>query len=82
MKSQLTLPDLSRLCPLHKIYYLEPLRQSVLSQPTYISARHDHSCTIARPKTISTARQHYLLPEAVEDWNGLPNDIVTITDNA
>ena len=88
MKSQLTLPDLSvrrrisRLCLLHKIYYSEPLRQSLLSPPSYISARVDHSCKIARPKTTSAAHQHSLIPEAIVDWNGLPDDIVTITDNA
>ncbi|KAG0436275.1 hypothetical protein HPB47_018041, partial [Ixodes persulcatus] len=36
---------------------------------------------IARPKTKCTAHQHSLLPETTVDWNGLPDNIVTITDN-
>lgn len=87
MKSRLNLSPLSsrrrisRLSLLHKVFYTPFLKMSLLNPPTYISSRLDHSCKIARPKSSSQAHQHSLIPEAVVDWNDLPDAIVTIPDS-
>lgn len=86
IKSNLSLPLLStrrkifRLCLLHKVFYSPCLNQSLLSPPAYLSSRLDHCNKIARPKCFSTAHQHAPLPDAIVDWNDLPEDIVTIQD--
>lgn len=87
MKSVLDLPLLSlrrrssRLYLLHKIIYTPILKTSLLSPPAYTSSRIDNSCKIARPKSYSQAHQHSFLPDAVVDWNGLPDCIVTLPNN-
>lgn len=84
MKCQLALPDLSvrrrisRLCLSIKCtirnHYdsLSSASPAISLQDSIIRAR------LPFPRPF----QHSLLPEAIVDWNGLPDDIVTITDNA
>lgn len=87
MKAHLDLPLLSsrrrisRLCLLHKVFYTPIFKQSLLNPPSYISARIDHPCKIARPQCFTLAHQKALLPSAIVDWNDLPENLIGITDS-
>lgn len=87
MKTNLNLPSLSsrrkisRLSLFHKVFYTPILKHALLQPSSRIFSRLDHSCKIARPMCHSEAHLKSALPEAIVDWNDLPGNIVTITDN-
>lgn len=71
----------SRLSLLHRIFhYNMPLRESLLLPPWQIFPRFDHSCKLRPIFSSTTSYSNSTLPLAINDWNILPNDIVTITD--
>lgn len=87
MKSTLFLPNLSlrrkilRLSLFHKIYFHAHLHNFLLSAPSYISRRVDHRYKVAPFTCKTNAFYHSFFPHTVNEWNRLPETLVSIQDN-
>lgn len=69
MKTSLSLPNLSirtkvsRLCLFHEIYHHNSsLKQRLLTQPHYLSARNDHRFKVGIPSCRTNAYHHSFIP--------------------
>lgn len=87
MKSTLSLPNLSsrrkhaRLCLFHKIYHHNPLlRQKLILEPFYHSARLDHIHKVGLPNYNTNTFSASFITRTSNDWNHLPASIASITD--
>lgn len=89
MKNMLNLSNLasrrkvSRLCLFHKIFYHCPnLRDEIISLPSFISPRLDHSHKVGVPSFQTKFCSQSFIPRTSVDWNHLPGPSAGIEDNA
>lgn len=87
MKNTLSLPPLalrrklSRLFLFFKIYHQNPeLKNTLISPPTYISRRIDHSRKVGIPHSRTAAYSHSFLPNTASEWNHLPASLALTDD--
>lgn len=87
MKSSLGLPSLasrrkiSRLSTFHKLFHHPTLHNQLILNPQYISPRIDHRHKVGIASCNSQCFSRSFIPRTSVDWNHLPEDIVTITNN-
>lgn len=73
---------LSRLCLFHKLYYYFPhLHGSLLLSPARYSRRLFNSRSLQRLFGTTVAFNKSFLPVAIEEWNNLPEAIVSERDS-
>lgn len=69
------------LCLLHRLHYNPGLSSSsLLEPPNRVSHRQNNSKSFKRLFGSTLAFNNSALPQAIKHWNGLPDDIVTISD--
>lgn len=86
MKTNLNLPSLTsrrkiaRLCLFHKIFSHSTLHHALLPPPSYVSSRLDHLHKVGIPTCNTKAFFHSFIPRTSREWNHLPSDVATISN--
>lgn len=84
MKLNLGLPllttrrKIARLCLFHKIFYHDTLHDFLITPPSYVSSRLDHSHKVGQISCHTTTFSKSFIPSTSKDWNHLPRDIAAI----
>lgn len=87
MKSSLDLPllqtrrKISRLSLFHKLYHHNELRHKLIPSPSYLSHRIDHAHKVGLNSCLTRTFAQSFIPRTSRDWNHLPAEVVSITDN-
>lgn len=88
MKTNLSLPSLaarrkvSRLSLFHKIFHHTTLHDVFIHIPHYVSRRIDHSYKVHVPSCSTNTFSQSFVPRTSLEWNHLPANIVSISDNS
>lgn len=86
MKSNLGLPllttrrKIARLCLFHKIFYHDSLHDILITPPSYVSLRLDHSHKVGLISCHANAFSKSFIPQTSKDWNHLPQEIAGIIE--